>query len=139
MSSSFNNFNQTVIAEFHANGGKVGGPFANTPLLLLTTIGAKSGQPRTTPLAYITDGDHFIIIASKAGAPTNPDWYHNLLANPVVTVEIGDERFQARAVVAEGQERKRLYAQMAARLPQFAEYQQKTSRQIPAVVLERIS
>ena len=137
--SSFNDFNQTVIAEFHANGGKVGGMFANTTLLLLTTIGAKSGQPRTTPLAYTTDGDRFIVIASKAGAPTNPDWYYNLLANPIVTVEIGQERFQARAVVAKGQERDRLYTQMAERLPQFAEYQQKTTnRQIPVVVLERI-
>src|SRR5690349_22902555 len=135
---SVNNFNQTVITEFRANDGKVGGMFANTPLLLLTTIGAKSGQPRTAPLAYITDGDRFAIVASKAGAPTNPDWYYNLLANPVVTVEIGGERFQARAVVAKGQERERLYAQMAARLLQFAEYQQKTSRQIPVVVLERV-
>ena len=136
--SSFNNFNQTVITEFRGNGGKVGGPFANMSLLLLTTIGAKSGQPRIAPLAYTTDGDHFIIIASKAGAPTNPDWYYNLLANPSVTVEIGQERFQARAAIAEGQERERLYAQMGAQLPQFLEYQQKTSRQIPIVVLERI-
>lgn len=136
--SSFNDFNQTVITEFRANGGKVGGMFANAPLLLLTTIGAKSGQPRTTPLAYTTDGDHFIVIASKAGAPTNPDWYYNLLANPVVTVEIGNERFQARAAVAEGQEHERLYAQMGERLPQFLEYQQNTSRQIPVVALDRI-
>src|SRR5947209_19395530 len=110
--ANFNNFNQTIIAEFRANDGKVGGMLANMPLLLLTTIGAKSGQPRTTPLAYTTDGDHLVVIASKAGAPTNPDWYHNILANPVVTVEVGNERFQARAVVAEEQERKRLYAQM---------------------------
>ena len=135
---SVNDFNQTVIAEFRTSSGKVGGMFANMPLLLLTTIGAKSGQPRTTPVAYIIDGDHFAIVASKAGAPTNPDWYHNILANPVVTVEIGGERFQARAVVAEEQERKRLYAQMVARVPQFAEYQQKTSRQIPVAVLERV-
>ncbi len=134
--SSFNDFNQTVIAEFRANNGKVGGPFANTSLLLLNTIGAKSGQPRTLPLAYTMDGDRFIIIASKAGAPTNPDWYYNLLANPIVTIEIGHERFQARAVVAEGQERERLYAQMAERLPQFAEYQRNTSRQIPVVILQ---
>lgn len=136
--SSFNDFNQTVITEFRANGGKVSGPFANMSLLLLTTIGAKSGQPRIAPLAYTTDGDHFIIIASKAGAPTNPDWYYNLLANPTVTVEIGQERFQARAAIAEGQERERLYAQMGAQLPQFLEYQHKTSRQIPVVVLERV-
>jgi deazaflavin-dependent oxidoreductase (nitroreductase family) len=116
----------------------VGGPFANIPLLLLTAIGAKSGQPRTTPLAYTTDGDHFIVFASKGGAPTNPDWYYNLLASPIVTVEIGHERFQARAVVAEGQERERLYAQMGERMPQFLEYQQKISRQIPVVVLDRI-
>ncbi len=136
--ANFNNFNQTIIAEFRANGGKVGGMFANTPLLLLTTVGAKSGQPRIAPLAYTTDGDHLVVIASKAGAPTNPDWYHNLVANPTVTVEREDERFQARATIAEGQERERLYDQMVARLPQFGEYQQKTSRQIPVVVLERI-
>lgn len=136
--NNFREFNQHIIAEFRANGGKVGGLFADTPLLLLTTIGAKSGQPRTTPLAYTTDGDHFIVIASKAGAPTNPDWYHNLLANPIVTVEVATERFQARAVAAEGQERERLYNQMAERLPQFAEYQRKASRQIPLIVLERI-
>ncbi|HWS84798.1 MAG TPA: nitroreductase family deazaflavin-dependent oxidoreductase [Ktedonobacteraceae bacterium] len=136
--SSFNDFNQTVITEFRGNGGKVGGPFANMPLLLLTTIGAKSGQPRIAPLVYITDGDHFIVIASKAGAPTNPDWYYNLVANPSVTIETGHERFQARAAIAEGQERERLYAQMGAQLPQFLEYQQKTSRQIPVVILKRI-
>ncbi len=136
--NNFREFNQHIIAEFRANGGKVGGLFADTPLLLLTTIGAKSGQSRTTPLAYTTDSNRFIVIASKAGAPTNPDWYHNLLANSVVTVEVGTEHFQAQAVAAEGQERERLYNQMAERLPQFAEYQRKTSRQIPLIVLERI-
>lgn len=135
--STMNDFNQAVITEFHANDGKVGGQFANIPLLLLTTIGAKSGQPRTMPLAYTVDGDRIIIIASKAGAPTNPDWYYNLLANPTVTVETGHERFQARAVVAEGQERERLYAQTVERMPWFAEYQRKTNRQIPVVILER--
>ncbi len=132
-------FNQTVITEFRANSGKVGGYFANLPLLLLTTIGAKSGQPRVAPLAYTTDGDRFVIFASKAGAPTNPDWYHNLLANPTATVEIGSERFQVRAAVAESQERERLYAEMAEQFPQFGEYQQKTDRKIPVVTLERIS
>lgn len=136
--NNFKEFNQNIITEFRANDGKVSGLFANVPLLLLTTIGAKSGQPRIIPLAYTTDGDHFIVIASKGGAPTNPDWYHNLLANPVVTVEIGNERFQARAVAAEGQERERLYNQMAEQLPQFAEYQRNTSRQIPLIVLERV-
>jgi deazaflavin-dependent oxidoreductase (nitroreductase family) len=132
-----NVFNQTVITEFRANNGKVGGQFANIPLLLLATTGAKSGQPRINPLAYTTDGDRIIILASKAGAPTNPDWYHNLIANPTVTVEIGNERFQAQATMAQGQERERLYAQVLERLPWFADYQQKTSRQIPIIILER--
>lgn|SRR5258708_1477555 len=135
--STMNDFNQAVITEFRANDGKVGGQFANIPLLLLTTIGAKSGQPRTMPLAYTVDGDRIIVIASKAGAPTNPDWYHNLLANPIVTVETGHERFQVRAEFAEGQERERLYAQTVERMPWFAEYQRKTSRPIPVVILER--
>lgn len=129
------NYNQIVIEKFRANGGNVGGPNA---LLLLTTTGAKSGQPRTAPVAYSRDGDHLVIIASKAGGPTNPDWYHNLLANPIVTVELGNERFQARASVAEGQERERLYDQHATLMPGFAEYKQKTTRQIPVILLDRI-
>ena len=135
--SSPNDFNQQVIAEFRANEGKVGGPFAGSPLVLLTTTGAKSGKERTSPLVYTTDGDRIIIIASKAGAPTSPDWYYNLVANPTVTVEIGTERFQARATVAEGAERDRLFDQQATQMPGFAEYQKKTTRQIPVVVLER--
>ncbi|MGO8946560.1 MAG: nitroreductase family deazaflavin-dependent oxidoreductase [Ktedonobacterales bacterium] len=133
--SSRSNYNQTVIETFHANGGKVPGPM---PILLLTTTGARSGQARTTPVAYSTDGDWLVIVASKGGAPTNPDWYFNLLANPTVTVELGSERFQAHAGVAEGEERERLYAQHAAVMPGFAEYQQKTTRQIPVVILDRI-
>ncbi len=129
------NHKQAVIEEFRANGGKVGGP---DPLLLLTTIGARSSQSRTTPVAYSTDGDHLVILASNGGALTNPDWYHNMLANPIVTVELGTERFQANATVAEGQERERLYAQHAALMPGFAEYQQKTTRQIPVVLLDRV-
>ena len=137
--SNPNNFNESIIAEFRANGGKVGGYFANTPLLLLHTLGAKSGQPRTNPLAYITDGERFIVIASKGGAPSNPDWYYNVQAQPIVTVEFGNEQFQARAtVVAEGPDRDRLYAKMAERNPGFAAYEQKTTRKIPAVVLERL-
>lgn len=128
-------YNQAVIEKFRANGGEVGGP---NRLLLLTTTGAKSGQPRITPVAYSTDGAHLVIIASKGGAPTNPDWYYNLLANPLVTVELGTEQFQARATVAEGQERERLYAQHAALMPGFAEYQRKTTRQIPVVLLDRV-
>lgn len=133
-----NDFNQSLIEEFRANGGKVSGQFAGASLLLLNTVGAKSGKPRTNPLAYTTDNGNYVIIASKGGAPTNPDWYYNVLANPNVTVEIGQERFQARAVFPEGAERDRLYEQMAARMPGFAEYQRKTTRKIPVVVLERI-
>ncbi len=103
------------------------GAFADTPVLLLTTIGAKSGQPRTTPVCYTNDGDQIVVLASKAGAPTNPDWYHNLRANPVATVELGAERFQARASVVGGEERQRLYDRHAAIMPGFAEYQEMTN------------
>lgn len=133
--SGSDNYNQAVIETFRANGGKVPGP---NRLLLLTTTGAKSGQPRTSPVAYSTDGDRLVIAASKAGAPTNPDWYFNLLANPIVTVELGTERFQARASVAEGHERERLYARHAELMPGFAEYLKKTTRQIPVVLLARL-
>lgn len=136
--TNVNDFNKKIIAEFRANEGKVGGQFANATLLLLHTIGAKSGQPRTNPVAYTTDGDRLIIVASKGGAPTNPDWYYNLKANPMVTVEVGREEFQARAAIAEGAERDRLFAQMAEVMPGFAEYQRNTDRQIPVVILERM-
>jgi len=132
-------FNQATIEEFRANNGKVGGYFAGANMLLLHTVGAKTGQPRTNPLVYITDGDRLVIIASKGGADSNPDWYYNLLANPIVTVELGDEQFQARATpVTEEPERSRLYAKMVAHRPGFAEYEKKTKRIIPAIVLERI-
>lgn len=133
--SAPNNYNQTVIERFRANGGAVGG---SNRLLLLTTTGRKSGLPRTIPVAYSTDGDRLIIAASKGGAPTNPDWFFNLLANPVVTVELGTERFQARASVAEEPERERLYAHHAELMPGFTEYSKKTTRQIPVVLLERL-
>ncbi len=129
--------NQQIIEAFRANKGAVQG-WSNR-LLLLTTTGAKSGQPRTNPVAYSTDGDRLVIIASKGGAPTHPDWYHNLVATPIVTVELGDERFQARAtVVADEAERERLYAHHAELMPGFAEYQQRTARRIPVVLLERL-
>ena len=102
-------FNENVINEFRSNGGKVGGRFEGASMMLLTTTGAKSGQARTKPVVYTKDGDRFVIIASKAGAPTNPDWFHNLVANPEVTLEVGDERFPARATVTSGEERRRLY------------------------------
>ena len=135
---TFHDFNQQLIAEYRANGGKVSGMFAGAPLLLLTTTGAKTGQPRVAPLAYTTDNGHLVVIASKGGAPTNPDWFHNLRVNPEVTVELGTETFPARASVPEGAERDRLYDQMAAQMPGFAEYQRNTTRRIPVVVLERL-
>jgi deazaflavin-dependent oxidoreductase (nitroreductase family) len=138
--SNPNNWNKQIIEEFRANGGKVGGPFAGRTLLLLHTTGAKSGQERVNPVAYVTDDDRLVIIASKGGAPTNPDWYYNLLAHPLVTVETGKEQFQARAeVVASEPERTRLYSKMVAMAPSFAEYQQKTTRVIPVIALKRVS
>jgi len=124
-----------IIEEFRANGGKVGGQFANATLLLLHTTGAKSQQPRINPVVYTKDGDRLVVIASKAGAPTNPDWYYNLVAHPLVTVEVGTEQFQAHATIPAEPERTRLYNQMAAVMPGFAEYQQKTTRLIPVIVL----
>jgi len=133
---SFSNFNQHVIDEFRANDGVVSG--RGSSLLLLTTTGAKSGRQHTTPLAYTRDGDHYIILASKGGAPTNPAWYHNLVAHPEVTVEVGGETFQTKASVVAGAERERLFNQMAAKMPGFADYQRNTTRQIPVIVLTRI-
>ncbi len=136
--SEMNDFNQRVINDFRANQGKLSGQFANMPLLLLTTTGAKTGRSLTKPLAYTTDGGRIVLIASFAGAPKNPAWFNNLVANPVVTVELGGERFQARATVTSGQERERLYNSQAQQMAVFADYQKKTTRQIPVVVLERI-
>lgn len=131
-------FSHDLIEEFRANGGKVTGTFAESPLMVLTTTGARSGQPRESPLVYSTDGERIVIIASKGGAPTNPGWYHNLVANPTVTVELPGRTFQARAVVTEGEERQRLFDAQAAVMPGFAEYQRKTTRQIPVIALEPI-
>jgi deazaflavin-dependent oxidoreductase (nitroreductase family) len=136
--SQLNDFNRRIIEEFRASQGKVGGQFANMPLLLLTTIGAKTGRALTKPLAYTKDGDRIVLIASYAGGPKNPAWFNNLVANPVVTVELGSERFQARATVVTGEERQRLYDNQARQMPVFVDYQKKTTRQIPVVVLERI-
>jgi len=133
-----NDRNLGIIQEFRANGGKVGGPFAGRTLLLLHTIGAKSGQARINPVACVTEGDRLVIIASKGGAPTNPDWFYNVLANPLVTVETGNEQFKARATVAAEPERTRLYDQMVAMMPGFAEYQRKTTRTIPVIILTRV-
>ena len=128
-------FNKSIIDEFRANDGVVGGQFAGASLLLLSTTGAKSGVTRLNPLAYLAEGDRYIIIASFAGAPTNPPWYHNLLANPAVGVEVGSDRFDATAEVLAEPERTQLYAKMAEMMPAFAEYQSKTTRTIPVIAL----
>jgi deazaflavin-dependent oxidoreductase (nitroreductase family) len=135
--TDYNEFNRQLIEEFRANEGKVGGMFAGAPLLLLTTTGARSGQPRVAPLAYTTDDGRWVVIASKGGAPTHPDWFYNLRADPEVTVEVGTESFPARATITKGAERQRLFDQMAAKMPNFAEYQRNTTRQLPVIVLER--
>jgi deazaflavin-dependent oxidoreductase (nitroreductase family) len=128
-------FNRGVIEEFRANDGKVGGPFEGAPVLLLTTVGAKSGEHRTTPVMYLPDGERMIIFASLGGAPNNPAWYHNLVANPSTTVEVGRDKVEVDAVVTSGEERDRLFDEQAALYPQFADYAQKTTRQIPVVAL----
>lgn len=134
-----NDWNASVIEEFRANAGKVGGPFEGAPLLLLSTTGAKSGRTRINPLMYLPDGDRFVVIASKGGAPTDPDWFFNVTANPEASIEVGTETIPVRAVVAEGAERDRLYDEQASRYPQFREYQDGTDRLIPVVVLEPAS
>jgi deazaflavin-dependent oxidoreductase (nitroreductase family) len=138
MSDEMNDWNQQIIAEFRANGGVVGGPFEGAPMVLVTHRGARSGTERTTPLVYLADGDDVVIFASKAGAPTNPDWFHNLVANPDATIEVGTETLAVRARVAEGEERDQLFERQKAASPQFAEYEKATDRVIPVVVLERV-
>ena len=135
---NFRAYNDAVVDEFRQHGGQVTGMFEGAPLVLLTTTGAKSGTRRTTPVVYTRDGDRIVVIASKGGAPTSPDWYHNLVANPHVTVELPDEKFEARAVLPKGEERERLFRAQADLMPNFSEYQKKTTREIPVVVLERV-
>jgi deazaflavin-dependent oxidoreductase (nitroreductase family) len=136
--TEIDDFNQGIIDEFRANGGRVGGPFAGAPMILVTHTGAKSGRLRTTPLVYSTDGDRVVIIASMGGAPKNPQWLHNIAANPKVTVEVGDETYEADAeVLTGGSERQRLFEQQAALMPNFSDYQARTDRTIPVVVLTR--
>ncbi len=131
-------WNTNVIEEFRANHGKVGGMFVGAPLLLLTTTGAKTGATRLNPLMYLPDGDRLVIFASKGGAPTHPDWFHTVKANPSVTVEVGDETYRAVATEVTGDERDGLFARQSELYPQFAEYQADNPRLIPVVVLERI-
>jgi deazaflavin-dependent oxidoreductase (nitroreductase family) len=130
-------WNTKIIAEFRATGGKVGGPFEGAPLLLLHSTGAKSGQDRVAPVMYLADGDDLVVFASKAGADTNPDWFHNLKANPDTRVEVGADTVAVRARVAEGEERDRLFDRQKAAYPGFADYEAGTDRVIPVVVLER--
>lgn len=129
--------NRRVIEEFRANDGKVSGMFANEPLLLLTTTGARSGEKRTNPLVHTVDGDRVVIIASFGGAPKHPAWFLNIRANPEVTIELPGEAFTSKAIIPEGEERRRIYDQHAAEMPRFAEYQAMTTREIPVVVIPR--
>jgi deazaflavin-dependent oxidoreductase (nitroreductase family) len=131
-----NDWNRGVIDEFRTNDGVVGGMFEGMNLLLLHHTGAKSGTERVNPLVYMRDGTNYVIFASKAGAPTSPDWYHNLRANPSTTIEVGVQSIPVTARVAEGDERERLFSAQKQAAPQFAEYESKTDRVIPVVVLE---
>jgi deazaflavin-dependent oxidoreductase (nitroreductase family) len=131
---------QEIIAEFRANGGRVGGPLAGVPLLLLTTTGARTGRPRTNPVTFIVDDDRLVFTAAKEGDATkHPDWYYNLRANPDVTVELGTETFPARATVLQGAERQRLFDHIAAHMPpEFAGYLHTTHLEIPVIALDRL-
>jgi deazaflavin-dependent oxidoreductase (nitroreductase family) len=131
-----NDFNQQMIEQFHANGGRL--EFGPVSLLLLTTTGAKSGRRYISPLAVFDEDGHIYVIASKGGAPTHPAWFHNLVANPIVTVEHSGETYDARASVVPDDEHDDLYARIAERMPQFGEYQTKTTRKIPVIALERV-
>jgi deazaflavin-dependent oxidoreductase (nitroreductase family) len=133
--SSSADFNAQVIEEFRANKGIVGGMLAGMPVLLLHHTGAKSGTSRINPLAYQSDGGRYVIFASKAGAPTNPDWYYNLKAHPNVKIEVGTDTIDVTATEAGGEERERLFSTQAENMPQFAEYAQKTDRVIPVIIL----
>lgn len=132
-----NDFNDRVIAEFRANHGRVGGPFAGAPMLLLHTTGARSGAERVSPMMYREDGERMLVFASYAGADEHPAWFHNLVAQPLVSAEVGDETLELLATPLEGEERDRHYAAQAAEYPGFARYQEQTSRVIPVVALTR--
>ena len=130
-----------TIQEFHSKAGKGVAPFGDQ-LILLTTVGARSGKERTSPVVYHRDGERYMVVASNGGAPDHPSWYSNLKANPVAKVEVGTangtEKFEVRAREAEGEERERMYADHVAIAPGFAQYPRMTSRQIPVMILERI-
>jgi deazaflavin-dependent oxidoreductase (nitroreductase family) len=128
--------NADLVAGFRASGGHLGGDFEGVPLLLLTTTGARTGNRRTTPVLYTRDSGIYVVIASKSGAATHPDWYHNLRANPRASIEVGGQQRQVRARIADGDERQRLFGQHAAALPNYAAYQRRTSRRLPVIVLD---
>jgi deazaflavin-dependent oxidoreductase (nitroreductase family) len=135
--TTVHDWNTQIIAEFRANEGRVGGPFKGQTVLLLTHTGAKSGKQRTNPLVYYAEGDTLYIFGSKGGAPTNPDWYHNLAKNPAAAVEVGTAKYDVAAEVITGTERDRIYAANAEKVPTFGQYQKNTSRTIPVVALRR--
>ena len=134
--SDMNDFNQQIIDEFRANDGVVGGPFAGAPMILVNHRGAKSGTEYTTPLVYTRDGDNYVIIASMGGAPQHPQWFHNLRANPDITIEVRSDSIPVHVRVAEGEERDRLFRAQADLMPNFDDYAKATTREIPVVVLE---
>ena len=136
---TLNDFNEKIIDEFRSNGGKVGGALEGSPLLLLQTTGAKTGRTRVKPLVYRRDGDRLVVFGTKGGSPTHPEWYHNVRANPRVTVEVGSDRFEADAKVAPPDERDRLWRLQTQDVPVFADYQKRTDRTIPVVILERVA
>ena len=138
MSTSPADFNARIIDEFHANDGRVGGPFEGATLLLLHHRGARSGQDRINPLAYARDGERYLVFASKAGAPTNPDWYYNLKAHPNVSIEVGTTTIPVVASEVTGEERDRLFAAQKERSPQFADYERQTDRVIPVMALSPV-
>ena len=137
MSGSVNDWNAQIIAEFRKNHGKIGGDFEGAPLLLLHTIGKRSGRPRVNPMMYLRDGERYVVFGSKAGADTHPDWYRNLMAHPDVKIEVGNETIDVQADDLQGPERDRLFERQATLYPGFAEYQRKTKRVIPVIALTR--
>jgi deazaflavin-dependent oxidoreductase (nitroreductase family) len=132
-------FNAKNIAEFRANHGRVGGQFEGAPLLILHTVGARSGEPRTNIMMGLADGNRYLVFASNAGGDSHPSWYFNIKADPRVRVEVGDDVFEAEAVEVQGDERDQKYAEQARRYPGFADYERKTTRTIPVVALDRVS
>ena len=137
--STFGDFNRDLVADMRAHKGKAtSGPFVGRDVLILTTKGAKSGETRVTPIVYSRDGDRYVIVASKGGAPTNPHWFHNLMAHPHVSVEVDGEKFAAHARIVDEREYERLYEHHATKNPTFHDYRKKTTRKIPVVLLERV-